>query len=337
MLSAVKSALLKDPDKLTELLEQYGFCGIKRHGSYISFGRDSESSYKSVVIYTNNNDSLIVRDYARNITVDLFGYIMKQRAVSFREILGAAKRITGLTDYYRPQKSTAVFGGIYRNIRKSDDAPVRTYPESELDKYIPCGNKRFLRDNISLEAQRFFGICYDPETQGIVIPIRSPAGDLMGIKIRFNKDIRDGELKYFYSLPCPVSKTLYGYSENYAELTGGTILVFEAEKSVMQCRTYGIYNAVAMGSGTISKRQVNLLLELDPQKIILLHDIGYEREYVKRNLAMIADGAKYKNTEIGCWDSFNKHYPDKLSPSDSGADFLKNVLDNEIEYVKGDY
>ena len=75
---------------------------------------------------------------------------------------------------------------------------------------------------------------------------------------------------------------LYGYSHNYSILTNGIVYIFEAEKSVMQCYTYGIRNCVALGSGTISKKQCQMILELNPKKVIFMHDAGFELESIEQ-------------------------------------------------------
>ena len=223
---------------------------------------------------------------------------------------------------------------MVRKRRTASESKI--YDESILNQFSQCGNVRFLKDNISLRTQRFFEIGYDVESQGITIPIRNQFGQLMGIKERFNYDVEDGEIKYFYQSPCMMSNTLYGYSQNYEFLTGGEVLIFEAEKSTMQCHTYGTRNCVSLGSGSISKKQIQILLELNPKKVIFMHDAGYGLENIMRNIDLLKGYSRFSEIEVGYWDYFGKGYANKVSPSDMGKEKLEYILNNEIKMIGDD-
>ena len=302
MLKEIKKELLDNPEKLKELLEYFNFYNVHIHQSYISFGRAQDTSKKSIVVRLEKNDYLYVTDYARNISKDLFSYISEQRLVDFKDIIGVVRNILGVDDFGLFNESRGIFGGFYEKIRKRSEYSVRTYDESVLNKYIPLANKRFIDDNISIAAQQFFGIRYDVESQGIVIPIHNQIGELIGAKIRCNYEVQDGEMKYYYLIPCQASQTLYGYSQNYNYLTNNIIYIYEAEKSIMQCFSYGIRNCVALGSGSISRKQVRMLLELNPKKIIFMHDVGYDLENILRNINIVKSYSRFSEVELGYFD-----------------------------------
>ena len=333
MLADVKKELINHPDKLKDVLEHFGYCNIVIRPKYISFGRDEKSSKKSIVINLENNEYLYTIDYARNIRKDIFSYIIEQRKVEFIDVLNEVRHALGITDYYDFFDNKGIFGGFYEKIRKRRTNKVNTYDDSILNCYVNCGNTKFLADNISLVSQRFFDIRYDVESQGIVIPIRNQFGQLMGVKERFNYDVADGEMKYFYAVPCSMSQTLFGYSQNYEFLVDNTIYIFEAEKSCMQCFSYGIRNCVSLGSGSISIQQVKILLELNPKKIIFMHDVGYGLENIMRNIDMVKNYSRFTEVELGYWSYFGRGYKDKVSPSDLGIECLENILQNEITMI----
>lgn len=333
MLADIKKELINHPDKLKDVLEHFGYCNIVIRPKYISFGRDEKSSKKSIVINLENNEYLYTIDYARNIRKDIFSYIIEQRKVEFIDVLNEVRRALGITDYYDFFDNKGIFGGFYEKIRKRRTNKVNTYDDSILDCYVNCGNTRFLADNISLLSQKFFNIKYDVESQGIVIPIRNQFGQLMGVKERFNYDVPDGEMKYFYAVPCSMSQTLFGYSQNYEFLVDNTIYIFEAEKSCMQCYSYGIRNCVSLGSGSISIQQVKMLLELNPKRIIFLHDVGYGLENIMRNIDMVKNYSRFTEVELGYWSYFGQGYENKVSPSDLGKECLENILQNEITMI----
>ncbi|MBC5667292.1 hypothetical protein H8S00_04740 [Eubacterium sp. BX4] len=333
MLADIKKELINHPDKLKDVLEHFGYCNIVIRPKYISFGRDEKSSKKSIVINLENNEYLYTIDYARNIRKDIFSYIIEQRKVEFIDVLNEVRHALGITDYYDFFDNKGIFGGFYEKIRKRRTNKVNTYDDSILDCYVNCGNIRFLADNISLLSQKFFKIKYDVESQGIVIPIRNQFGQLMGVKERFNYDVPDGEMKYFYAVPCSMSQTLFGYSQNYEFLVDNTIYIFEAEKSCMQCYSYGIRNCVSLGSGSISIQQVKMLLELNPKRIIFLHDVGYGLENIMRNIDMVKNYSRFTEVELGYWSYFGRGYENKVSPSDLGKEWLENILQNEITMI----
>lgn len=336
MLKEIKKELLDNPEKLEELLEYFNFYNIHIHQSYISFGRAIDSSKKSIVIRLEKNDYLYVSDYARNINQDLFTYISEQRLVDFKDIISIVRKILKIDDFSIFREPQGIFGGFYEKIRKKNEYTCRTYDESILNKYVALANMRFIRDNITIDAQQFFNIRYDVESQGIVIPIYNQVGELMGVKVRCNYDVQDGEMKYYYLIPCQMSQTLYGYSQNYNYLVNNVIYIFESEKSVMQCYSYGIRNCVALGSGSISRKQVQMLLELNPKKIIFMHDVGFDLENILRNINIVKSYSRFSEVELGYWDYFDRLYDDKVSASDLGKKELLRIIDNEIQMIGDD-
>ena len=336
MLKEIKKELLDNPEKLEELLEYFNFYNIHIHQSYISFGRAIDSSKKSIAIRLEKNDYLYVSDYARNINQDLFTYISEQRLVDFKDIISVVRKILKIDDFSIFREPQGIFGGFYEKIRKKNEYTCRTYDESILNKYVALANMRFIRDNITIDAQQFFNIRYDGESQGIVIPIYNQVGELMGVKVRCNYDVGDGEMKYYYLIPCQMSQTLYGYSQNYNYLVNNVIYIFESEKTVMQCYSYGIRYCVAPGSGSISRKQVPMLLDLNPKKIIFMHDVGYDLENILRNINMVKNYSRFSEVELGYWDFFDSLYDNKVSASDLGKKELLRIMDTEIKMIGDD-
>lgn len=330
MLEDIKKELLNNPEKLKEVLEHFGYCNIVIRPTYMQFGRDEESSKKSIVIKLENNNWLYVHDYARNIQTDIFSYITNQRKVEFVDILNEIKNVLHIQDYIGHFQRKGIFGGFYEKIRQRNTIQSKIYDEKILDKFQFYPNIRFLKDHISLDAQQYFGIRYDVESQGIVIPIRNEYGQLIGVKERFNYEISDGALKYFYSYPGRCSTTLFGYTQNYQYLVENTVFVGEAEKFVMQCYSYGYRNAVALMSGSLSVQQARLLVELHPTKVIFLHDQGYELDNIKRNVEVLHHYSKFAEFEIGYWDWTKSYYAPKVSATDMGKEKFEYIINNEI-------
>lgn len=332
MIKKIKQLLLEDHSKLIGLLEHYGFTGFKKFNSYISFGRDEFSSQKAIVIYIEDNENLIVKDYARGRSVDIFNLIIKERGVEFKDVLDTARSLLGPIDYTSDFKKEKPFGGMFRRAKKKNEKTYKILRESVLEDYEDILNERFLKDGISATAQKYFRIGFDFIEGLITIPIFSELGDLIGVKARINHDPSEGESKYFYLHPCNMSQTLYGYFQNYPYLQGADeVYVFEAEKSVMQAYSFGVRNCVALGSSSLSKYQGWLLSSLSAKKIILMHDKGIDKDVIEKNCRILKKCLPMRETKIAYWIA-SDDVPSKASPTDLGEERFKEVIREVKDY-----
>lgn len=331
MLSEIKKELLKDTDKIVELLEHFDFAHIRPTGKEIRFARDYHGG-KNISIRLESNDNLFVNDFARGVSKDIFAYIVSEKNVTFRDVLQTTRNILGLGNDWRPQRRVSLFGGIYANISKQNkEVRLKTYPESVLDKYERVGNLRFLRDGISLEAQKFWDIRFSFEDNAIILPLHNEVGDLVGAKARLNDKPQDGVSKYYYTIPTQVSQILYGYNKNYNYLYGNDVIVVESEKAVMQAYTFGVRNIVGLGSSSVSEKQSTMLLQLQPRRIILALDEGLDFEQIQRNADVIKKNCSMFETEIWYWDADQDLDIDsKSSPTDMGKAKFKEIMEEQL-------
>ena len=331
MLNEIKEKLVENPEKLVELLENFSFEHINHRNTEIRFAR-SDSGGANISIRLKNNPYCVVFDWSRGVTTDIISYIIQEKNVEFREVLQTTKKILGLGNDWRPQQKCELFGGIYRNItRPNKEIQLKTYNESALIQYERCGNLRFLRDGISLDAQKFWGIRFSVEDNRIIIPIRNEYSDLVGAKGRLNDDDDEENPKYLYTIPVAMSQLLYGYSENYQYLYGNDVILVESEKSVMQAWDFGVRNIVALGSHSLSEKQTKLLLQLQPKRIIIAMDEGLEFEHTKRNADMIKNFGGMLAAEIWYWDSDQDlDILPKSSPTDSGKTKFEEIMEEQL-------
>lgn len=329
MIQELKKQLLENPENICTLLEEFEFEHITLKRNEIRFARNSDGGPN--IRIRLNDEYLNVTDYVNSIHTDIISYIIKEKHTDFRSVLSAIKRILNLSDDWRPQSRRLIFGGVYEHIIHRTDSSPKTYDESILDEYLKVPNERFQRDNISLETQMEFGIGYDVETDRITIPIRDQHGSLMGIKGRANFEVNEETPKYLYLVPCQMSKTLFGYSTNYSSMYGSTIMVFESEKSVLQCASYGYHNAVALGSNSLSEYQAKMILSLNPQKVIFMLDSDLPLNNTKRNIDMLRSVATMRDLQISYFDWTEcLDLPAKASASDEGKEVLEYILAENI-------
>lgn len=329
MLTEIKEQLSQNTSAIIDLLDYFGFSHINPTSKEIRFARD-DSGGQNISIRLDSY--VYVNDFAKGISGDIFSYIIREKNVTFREVIQKTKQILNLSDDWHPQQRKSLFGGIYDSIaRQNREIKLKVYDDSALDQYEKYGNLMFLNDGISLAAQKFWDIRYSIMDNRIIIPIRNEYSDLVGAKGRLNGVPEDDEPKYIYSIPVMSSQLLYGYSENYQYLYGNDIIVVESEKSVMQAWDFGVRNIVALGSNSLSEKQVKLLLQLQPKRIIIAMDEGLEFEHTKRNVDMIKNFSSIFTPEIWYWDADQDlDINPKSSPTDMGKEKFEEIMREQL-------
>lgn len=329
----IKERLLQEPDKIVELFEHFGFEHINLRLNEIRFARNAEGG-SNISMRLQNNEWCNISDYARGYKGDIFSFIAQEKNVSFREVLQTTKKILNLDDHWEPQKKHQLFGGIYSRINKQSEYTPKIYDESVLDQYQKCGNMLWLQDGISLEAQRFYDVCFDVNENSIIFPWRDCYGSIMAIKSRHNGEPPEGMSKYYYPIGGNISASLFNYSQCYQHLYNNDVYIFESEKSCMKAWGWGIKNTLAIGSHSLSPAQCKLILQLQPKTIYLMLDSDLPLEETKKNADLIKNYAKMRSVDIKFWDwRDNLGLGSKSSPVDADIDEWHYILQNEIRDI----
>lgn len=266
-------------------------CGHARNrGEYISASNPDGNNKQAITLYLNENLNCI--DYTRQISktkraTDIFDLVAYFKQCTFAESMKWVCDTVGL-DYYHEPDDVPESLKILRFLREmsndgndEDNRSVVPIPEEILNYYLPYPNKMFENDGISLDIQQELGYGYDPQTNRITIPIRTPIGDLCGVKGRLLGEPDEYNPKYVYIEPTVKSKILYGLYENKNYIKNSNqLLIFEAEKSVAQCASNGIRNCVAIGGKSISKTQMELIIRTGCAPIVAL-DKGISVDEIK--------------------------------------------------------
>ena len=266
-------------------------CGhVRNRGEYISAQNPDGNNKQAITLYLNENLNCI--DYTRQISktkraTDIFDLVAYFKQCTFAESMKWVCDTVGL-DYYHEPDDVPESLKILRFLREmsndgndEDNRSVVPIPEEILKYYLPYPNKMFENDGISLDIQQELGYGYDPQTNRITIPIRTPIGDLCGVKGRLLGEPDEYNPKYVYIEPTVKSKILYGLYENKNYIKNSNqLLIFEAEKSVAQCASNGIRNCVAIGGKSISKTQMELIIRTGCAPIVAL-DKGISVDEIK--------------------------------------------------------
>lgn len=254
--------------------------------------------------------------------------------------------ITDLDDETRPYDVVDDWD-IFQKIEDYDErsalekqcTPVQ---ENLLEYYYPlAAPTEWLKEGISAEVMLKFGIRVDAALQKIIIPHRDINGKLVGIRGRtFNIFELDNGLKYmpvciegtYYAHPLGLN--LYGLYENKETIKRmKKVVVFEAEKSVMQCASmYPESWAVATCGSNLSQEQIDLLLGLGVEEVILAYDKEYDgnpgdndyEQYLQKLIKQVSYLSSYVNTYIIMDDEGLLGHKD--SPSDRGKETFEKLL-----------
>lgn len=326
-----------DNNYIETILEDLGCKSIRKHDGYFTAGNPDGDNTQAITVY--DNESLITVNYTRNIaagkrTTDIFDLVSFYKDYSFPEALKYVHDLLGI-DYYSDNTSQSEARQLIRMIKDmeiedgdEDDEPLKPISEKILSYYLPYCNTMFEQDGISLQTQEEFGIGYDPQTNRITIPIRTPLGDLCGVKGRIFGDADSCNPKYLYIEPTAKRKLLYGFYENKEYIKNNNYLfLFEAEKSVLQCASHDMRNCVALGGKSISKTQVELIVRTGCIPILAL-DKGVELNEIKKVMSVFPENI----SSYYIFDQDNIMF-DKQSPVDNWNNWniliKNNIYKNE--------
>lgn len=328
----IKEKLLEQPGSIEHILDAFGFDKIRINHRELRCAFEPGMNPTAVVIRLQDNENLFVKDYERNLSLDLINYLIKSKDIPFKDVMNAIKQELHLDSIYNYKKKVGLFGGIYSNIsRNNGDISATTYPEEILEQYGQTPNLLWLEDDISLSTQRKWSIGYDVQSQRITMPIRTSTGEIMAIKGRLNGEPEEFEPKYLYIVNGPMSQTLFGYSENYSSLYENDIIVVESEKSVLKLDSWGYNNVVALGSNSLSTTQAKLLMSLNPKSVIFMLDKSLPLENTKRNAELLKTFCTMRQLQIRYWSwEDNITLDEKSAPCDDTKDEFEYILQHEV-------
>lgn len=245
--------------------------------------------------------------------------------------------------FHTPVKENKELSWMNRFSKKKTTVPeLQIYDDTILQMFSNYHHPLFLEDNISHEAMDKFEIKYYSYRHKIIIPHRKwDTGEIIGIKTRSldEKDIEQGfkyvplklgDIQYSY----PTYHNLYGLYQNQDIIKKlRKCIIFESEKSVLQCESYYQNHnfSIALSGSNISQHQVDMLLKLGVEEIILALDKEYES-------AVGDDSLKYQAKLLRLGRMFSKYCRVNVifdtqnllnlkdSPSDKGKEVLEELM-----------
>lgn len=165
-----------------------------------------------------------------------------------------------------------------------EPAELTSYDTAILSAFDHLYPTEWLDYGITRDSMDKFGIGWYARQACISIPVVQN-GQLVGVRGRYTRqqDVDKGKYRPIAMLDGTVLKfstnqCLYGLDQNKAAIEKcRQVLLFESEKSVLKADSWNIHNALAVFGSNISKRHIEMLLELGVNDVVLCMDSDYRQ------------------------------------------------------------
>lgn len=295
--------------------------------------------------FTGDGDSYDIFELVRRFKnfddfIEAYKFVIDFFHLSGFKLLETKPQLTDDWDIFQQMDDYEEIGHI-----QSD---FNVIPENLLEYFYPlAAPSEWIKDGISPEVMRFYGIRIDSALLKIIIPHRDMDGNLIGIRGRSYNPLEVAEGKKYMPVMIegefyrhPLGQNLYGLYENQKTIKKlRKVLIVEAEKSVMQCASfYGVDNCFVLATcgSNLSQSQIDIIMSLGVEEVMLGYDKEYQGDpnaedaidYEKKLLKIIQPLAKYFNTYIIMDRSGLLNYKD--SPTDRGKEVLEKLMKTKI-------
>lgn len=325
------------------------------------------STSKKLYYYEYNSEGEVSKHficYSHCGGMSIFNVLMKMNNWSFSEAKNYLANYKGISCFSKKKPGFGLgvkplddWDFISKYQKKNDNKKLRLLPEikfnlSYFENIYPTS---WVEDHISLEAMHKFHIKFSALYWKAVIPHYDYMGRLVGIRGRsfLQRDLDNGQ-KYMpmyienTSFRHPLQQNLYGLYENLETIKQlGKVIIFEGEKSVLQCETYYPNNnfAVAICGTNLSNYQKNLLVHtIGIKEVIIALDKQYKtkldsdedmreyKRYIQKVEKIANQFVNYVDVNIIYCDDERLKYKD--SPSDQGEEILQQLMKEKERYYR---
>ena len=261
-----------DQINLADYISQY--CELEEHnGEYWTLSPFTQEKTPSFSI---DADGKRFYDFSSGKGGGIIKFIMLHHKVDSETAIRMAAKYAGIdpdADEHRRFESTKSLKRLSK-LKPIPPSPDRTFLLPDIMNRYPFdeeGLKPWLDEGISISSLRKFEVRYDASTNSILFPIKDEHGNILVIKARLldQRKLDRGVPKYSCLSKWGSNDTLYGLFENrQAILDNKEVIIFEGEKSVMKCDSWGICNAVAALTSHLNEAQIRILIGLGVNVVI---------------------------------------------------------------------
>jgi DNA primase len=318
---------LVDRIDLGEYVGQY--CELEqRNGEYWAL---SPFTHEKTPSFSVGSDGKVFYDFSSGQGGGIIKFIMLYHRVDSDTAIRMAAQYAGV-DPDAPEHRRSESTKALKRLSKLKPYPTsveRTCLLSDLMDRYPFdvdGLKPWLNEGIGVDSLRKFEVRYDATTQSILFPIKDEHGNILVIKARLldQHKLDRGIPKYSCLSKWGSNDTLYGLFENRQNIIDSKeVIIFEGEKSVMKCDTWGIGNAVAALTSHLNEAQVRLLIGLGVN-VVIAFDKGVDVR-ADTNIRKLCHFTKVS----AIIDTLNI-LEDKMAPVDMGKDIFMGLYQNAV-------
>lgn len=347
-LSELKEYLCNNVEELERVLENLGYIDIKNNGKELRFAQDE--THNKTGCRVKLTESLSAVDFVNSIDGSIFDLIAEHRGIKLHEAVILVKKELGMDLSFNSSAPKthkpfcSIFSQMSKDINNDVFEELKILTDEDLKQFPQEFSLKFLQDNISLEAQKFFDIRYDYDSHRIGVIWRDEYHNPIGIMGRANYSGSENKWLPYFGYNFPKNRVLFGYSHN-KDFIKDTLLVAESEKSVMQAYSMitvvneevkRIRNVVALGGSTVNPYQVKLIHNLGVKKVILAFDEGLNVEKIIKEANKLKSKNPFMPIKIGYIHDIDNKYlkaGSKDSPFDNGKDVLMGLLKEKITWI----
>lgn len=328
MISLVKS-LGGDFDEALSTSEYLIFSSILYH--------DLDACNHSYKMYYYR-ETKTFHDYKLGESFDIFNLICKLKDCNILQAKDYICSHCGIKGNRKINKNTYLWADDFLSFEEPKRESNKIYDKSILNIFRKLYHISWIKDNITIESMEKFGILYGYNK--IIIPLFDLNNDLIGIRYRTLEENADFKYKPYLDAQgvmytFKTGYNFYGLKENYSNIKKyKECILFESEKSVLQCDGYLKHNiALGMFGKALTQEKINILLSLNVKTVNIAIDFDYkDTETLDKYFKSVYNIYKKLKPYFNVYLLYNKNLPHgyKDSPSDKGKELFLKYLKSRI-------
>ena len=319
-----------DRVNLVEYIGQY--CNLEeRNGEYWALSPFTNEKTPSFSI---DPDGKRFYDFSSGRGGGVIKYIMLYHKVDSETAIRMAAKFAGIdpdAEQFQRFESTKSLKRLSR-LKPLPPSIERTFLLPDIMDRYPFdidGLKPWIAEGIGASSLQKFEVRYDASINSILFPIKDEHGNILVIKARLldQRKLDRGVPKYSCLSKWGSNDTLYGLFENrQGVIDNKEVIIFEGEKSVMKCDTWGIGNAVAALTSHLNEVQIRILIGLGAN-VVVAFDKGVDI-YADANIRKLKHFVR-----VSAIVDTHGLLDDKDAPVDRGKDVFTKLYNNRTRLI----
>ena len=288
-IAAIKAQITDDD--VIALMDRMGIPLVSANSQYMVFPScchhaDWEHHRPKLWFYT---DSQRFHCWVCQFDADIFGMVQKVHGCTFPQAVDYICHTLNInaTEVVQDDMRDPWQRDLRRWLPNADidePAELTAYDPDILSAFDHLYPTEWLEYGITRDSMDKFGIGWYARQACISIPVVQN-GQLVGVRGRYTRqqDVDKGKYRPIAMLDGTVLKfstnqCLYGLDQNKSAIEKcRQVLLFESEKSILKADSWHIHNALAVFGSNISKRHIEMLLELGVNDVVLCMDSDYRQ------------------------------------------------------------